>query len=186
MGRRRHGYAELVRPSSPLIVLLLVALIGCGSDDDAGGGAGGSKPEQERGGIALADYVARADTICKEGRIESREKLAPLAEKIQSSGGKPSTGDVMELNAAAIEVVEPMLRELEALPKPREKRREAEAYLKANRDTIDQLEQAVEAYEDGNEREAVAALERNRDLAFALTNAAGAVGFKECGREFQQ
>lgn len=81
---------------------LLVVAVGCGSD---GGG----------------------DAYEAEGREESRAKLAPLVERIERSGEKPNTDDVMELN-------------------------KAEAYLKANRDTLNLLEQAVDAYEKGDER----------------------------------
>ena len=171
-----------MRARSLLLVLLAVSLAGCGSDGDSG-----DPPATEATSapsVSLAEFIADADRICAEGRRKSLRRLRPLQERLERDG-RVTVEDVMKLNAAGAAAVAPMLRELEALPRPAEKAQEVEAYLEANRQTLAASQASVAAYERGNREAVNDALRRNRQLAFAAANAAGAVGFKQCGKEFQ-
>lgn len=114
-----------------------------------------------------------------------RSELAPLVAQI-TRDGKTTQNEAMLLNKTAATVVRPVLRRLEALPRPSDKREAIEAYLKTNRETLQALDRAVTAYEAGDREAATAELQRNRKLGFATANAAGRAGFKECGKEYQK
>jgi hypothetical protein len=73
----------------------------------------------ERGALSLSEYIAEADRICADGRVKARARLAPLGRRAQRDG-KVTVDEVMEINRAAVHEVTPMMRRLEALPKPRE------------------------------------------------------------------
>jgi len=147
------------------------------------GGGERSEPDRAEKGISLAEYVERADRLCLAGRERVREELAPLQEEA-AEDGRFTRAEAVQLNKEGARLARPLLEDLESVPKPDAKRSAVEDYLKANRDTIEALDRAVESFERGDVEEANAELRRNRQLAFEITRAAGAVGFKECGSEF--
>ncbi len=161
---------------------LLSMLVGSLSLVACGGGDGGG-PDRAEQGVSLAEYVKRADRLCLAGRNRVRAELAPLQEAA-AEDGRFTRAEAMQLNSEGAKLARPLLEEQEAIPKPDDKRSDVEDYLKANRDTIEALDRAVESFERGDVDEANAELQRNRQLAFEITRAAGAVGFKQCGSEF--
>jgi hypothetical protein len=135
--------------------------------------------------MTASEYIAKADRICARVRRKARAELGPLAERVQEDG-KPTRKEVILLSERGAELSRPLLRELEALPKPADKREAIEAYLKVNRQTLEAVDRAVASYKAGDSEATASHLQRNRELAFAATNAAMAVRFKECGTEYQQ
>ena len=169
-----NGFAAVI------VAAALCVLAGCGGGDDDTPRAKSLAGDP----IPLADYIKRADKICKAGRTRARKELTGLQTSLQDDDGKLSDDDVMTLNAEGAEQVRPLVRRLTELPPPDSKRKEADAFTRAMQDTLSALDEAVKAYRGRDRVRTENALERNRDLAQDIVSNAKAVGFNECGTEF--
>ena len=97
-------------------LLVLAAAGGCGEDT-----------------IPLADYVERANAICRDNNTRGRAELDKVRNRLEADGELDSE-EVPELNRKALEILRPGLDRLAELPPPDEQQDVAEAYERASRE----------------------------------------------------
>jgi hypothetical protein len=173
---------------SPLRALALAAIL-------AAAGCGGDSADEERAGadstptptatareetIALDEYIAKGDAICRKGGAKARKRLTPLVRK---AGSEPTVAEVMRINQAALKLSEPMHRRLAMLPEPDERQDDVEKMLVAVDESTEELQQAIGYYQVQDTKGMKAAILRNREKAREYAKHAKAVGFKACGKE---
>ena len=170
--------------------LVMVLLAGCGGSEGAKAPAAtptstalaqAAEKGEASETIPLERYLARGDAICRKGTARVRRLIAPVIERL---GDRPSLDEQMQLNELMARATEPVLERMSALPLPEGKEDEARTMVKQIRTSMDQLSVAVTEFEAGNTSAWKEALARNRSEAYAYADSARALGFRECGTEF--
>jgi hypothetical protein len=159
-------------------LIAALAVAGCGGDD-------ASEATLKGDPIPLSEFITKADRICRDGQDQAAIALGPMQRRFGQDGSL--TGDeAMLINRKGADLVRPMVDKLAALPPPADRADEANAYLRAIKDTLANLNAAVAAYGKGDKDATNEALERNRKRAVDSVSAAKAVGLKVCGTEFSR
>jgi hypothetical protein len=143
-------------------LLFLAAAGGCGEDT-----------------IPLADYVERANAICRDNNTRGRAELERLRNRLEADGELDSE-ELPELNRKALEILRPGLDRLAALPPPDEQQDVAEAYERASREANDAFADVIEAQEDGDTERFRDAKALNEKHVQETREAAAELGLDDC------
>jgi hypothetical protein len=143
-------------------LLVLVAAGGCGEDT-----------------IPLADYVKRANAICRDNNTRGRAELDKVRKRLEADGELDSE-EVPELNRKALEILRPGLDRLAELPAPDQKQDVAEAYERASREANAAFADIVKAQEDGAIEPFRDAKARNEKHTKEVRDAANELGLDDC------
>ena len=165
-------------------LLALAVLAGCGSEPEKRAAATAT-PAATRAAqtIPLAEFIERADAICRRTRESVRPKLR-RAERRLASDGKLSVADVMRLNTIGYERNKGTDEKLKTIPRPDAKAGLVRDYIDAVRDSLLSLGDAIRSFEQRDASASQTALRQNRRLAIESARIAAKVGFEECGTEF--
>jgi hypothetical protein len=117
-------------PLMAAFLTLCLAVAGCGGDSDS---------ESQPTTLSKAQYIKRADEICKKTEKRQRKLLTQYSIK---NNGTPETPQTTEkvISYAALPPVQEEIDELKKLPAPEEEAAKAKAY-------IESLEKGLEAAE---------------------------------------
>jgi hypothetical protein len=139
-----------------LIVGLTLAAAGCGGDE------GGGDPEP--GGPLTAEaWSERVSGLCEENERRATEAARDLR-KAGEAEGLDENEFTARLLDVSVETTRPLLRELEALPDPEGRERQAQRFTKLLRDTLPVFTRLAKAVRANDER----ALEAQNDRILKL------------------
>lgn len=143
-------------------LLVLVTVGGCGEDT-----------------IPLADYVERANAICRDNNTRGRAELERFRNRLEADGELDSE-ELPELNRKALEILRPGLDRLAELPPPDEQQDIAERYERASREANDAFADVIEAQENGDTERFRDAKARNTMHTQQAREAAAELGLDDC------
>ena len=137
-----------------------------------GGGGGGS-------GVTRAQYITRADQICRATAAEA----APLLRQLVQRAGSLSPASVHRLAPLGMRIhtlAVAYLDRISALPQPSKDAGEINRFLRPSRQAVDTIGQAAGAAKAGNMLQALGLLREAQGAANAANAAAGAYGLSDC------
>jgi hypothetical protein len=143
-------------------LLVLAAAGGCGEDT-----------------IPLADYVKRANAICRDNNTRGRAELERVRNRLEADG-ELDVEELPELNRKALESLRPGLDRLAELPPPDEQQDVAEAYERASREANDAFADVIQAQEDGDVERFRDAKARNEEHTQDAREAAAELALDDC------
>ena len=152
------------RVAAILALAVLAVLAGCG------GGGGPSK----------ADYIAKADKICRAARTDA----LPMIRQMTAGGTSPGAAQARQLAGvtAKLHATEARyLGRLRALDRPSGDSDAIEKFLAPATQVVDAIDSASSALRGGDVATALSLLGRAQFAAAEAKNAADAYGFKACG-----
>jgi len=148
-----------LRAATVLLVLALVPLAACGDDDDGGGEA-----------LTKAEFLEQGDAICRAAAEDGEDLDAP----------ESNTEDLSRYLTEAQELLTDAAEDFEALQPPADGVEVQRLYLAALRDTVDVLDEAKAASEDGDLQKALGIVQEADPQAEAR-EPLQAYGFEVCG-----
>ena len=129
-----------------LIAGLALAAAGCGGDEGAGG-----EPEAGGGSLSAEAWSERVTGLCEENERRATEAVRDLRKE-----GEAEALDEREFTArlldVSVETTRPLLSELEALPAPEGRERQANRFAKLLRDTLPVFTRLAKAVRANDER----------------------------------
>jgi thioesterase domain-containing protein len=143
-------------------LLVLAAAGGCGEDT-----------------IRLADYVERANAICRDNNTRGRAELERVRNRLEADGELDSE-ELPELNRKALEILRPGLDRLAELSPPDQQQDVAETYERASREANDAFADVIKAQEDGDIERFRDAKARNAKHTQQAREAAAELGLDDC------
>jgi hypothetical protein len=150
---KQAGKQLIVLVAGVLAAALVVA--GCGSSDSS---------------ISKAEFVKKADAVCKKGEEEVQKDFGTFAKKHENVK-KPTEADYAELvDAVLVENVEAEVNDIRALGAPEGDEKEVEAMLEAREESIEKAQDNPKAV-----------IKSNEDIFGEASKLAKAYGLKECG-----
>ena len=142
---------------------LLVLAVGCGEEE----------------AISLSEYRDRANAICRDNNTEGRAEIDKLRARLEASG-ELNRDELAELNGKVVELLRESHDRLADIPPPDEQADAADAYEQKVGEATDAFANFIEAQQDGDDDELLAASDRNEALAADAKEAAGDLGLDEC------
>ncbi len=133
-----------------LALALVLVLSGCGEDDPNGGGgapstqAGAATAEAGGETIGADDWARRVTTLCGENRRRAQR----LVRDIQADAQRerlPEYEVAARVLEESVDTTRPLLEEMEALPAPRGRERQATRFLELLRQTLPYFERNARA-----------------------------------------
>jgi hypothetical protein len=128
----------LIEPRSLLLAVVMAAilLIGCGDDSDSEGGETGDIAV-ETGSLTKAQFIERADAICKEEE-EQREKLIGNFISSSTQGGNASTQATTLVNTVLAPGYQRTIERISTLGAPADDEDEVTAFLTAFQKSVEE------------------------------------------------
>ena len=154
---------------TPLGLAMLVAAFAIGA---CGGGGGG--------GPTKADYIARADKICRA----AHKSAVPLIAQLTSAGTSLNPAAARKLAAVADRlhsIQAGYLAQLRALEQPSGDKKTIEAFLTPAGQVVGGIGNAAGSLSRGDVTTTLGLLAQAQGAGAEAKNAADAYGFKECG-----
>jgi hypothetical protein len=143
---------------------VIVAVAGCGGDD----------------GVSKADFIRRADAICREGNAKVRALQDDIAAAQRSSDQRRVYAELARLTARSAQLSSPYVARLDALDTPAGDRDELKAWVAGARRQLDAVRRMSTAFRAGDDAR-IATLAEQVDALASRTNAfARRYGMTDC------
>jgi hypothetical protein len=164
-----------------LLVVLTVAVGGCGNDEpDRASGTPSRSTATQPTSVPLAEYIERADAICKRHRARATRQVR-RDRRMMMLRGRLRPEDLLALNWTFNNMSLTVDDELRALPRPDDRADETLAYADAFEASARAGDDAGEAYLEGRRRQSQKLLKRSKRQASQAARLAQEIGFMECG-----
>lgn len=161
-----------------LAVLGIAALAvgGCGGDDKKDSTPAGDTKQEEAKPLTKADYIAKADDICRDGKKATQ----PFEDKLDALPDDPDVEDIAPILEDALVELRKTRERLGALPAPNEDKTTLDAYYASADKTLAIAAQLQEAADAGDEPKAKKIVESNQSNNAEQERLAKEYGFKAC------
>ena len=124
------------------VATAVLALAGCGSDTDDGGSSET---------ISAQEWSNRVTGLCDENRERAMAAVDELQDELEGVSEEERVVRVFDLS---VKTSEPLLDELDALPRPEGREEQADRFRQRLRDSLPLLQRGARALRSGNAAEA--------------------------------
>jgi hypothetical protein len=142
-----------MRLTSPALVACLM-LAGCGGD-----GGGGSEDT-----LSPAEWSGRVEQLCEENANRAEAKVVELRDQARKENLSQQEFAARVLDAS-VELTEPMLDRVDAIPPPEGREEDAKRFTGSIRDAMAQIGDAADAIRDNDEQAAQEANDKVLEIA---------------------
>ena len=159
-----------MRSLAAALALAALVVAGCGGDDS----------QDAPATLTKAQYIARADDICRA----NQNRLEPIEQDLQQlptdAQGRGDTNRIEPILERALEATREGYERLRALPVPAEGKATVERWLASTASAIEAFAGVLEAVRDDDREAAREPSERVDRLSVQQRNLARSYGFKAC------